>query len=215
MSNHKTKEMKRSITFLSAFLLVILLAAPFAASANRYEKRVNKKIEQANYCDFGHECTTVNFGCPFSCASLINANEEDEIHDLIYELIDEGKIRECERKCNPATDMYSRNVVCKMQKCTIPDSEMMVDLVPCIPLRQVLSEEVESNNFCNKDSDCSKKNNLIRCPFSCDTSISSYLGYNDSLKSVITGYYEKCGECPESCEQEGKAKCVENKCTLQ
>jgi hypothetical protein len=47
------------------------------------EEKVERRIEDANYCDAVDECVAVSPGCPLGCVRLINRAEEAEIQALI------------------------------------------------------------------------------------------------------------------------------------
>lgn len=65
------------------FVFLILVSLLFLSSCNLEEKRIEKEIEAANYCDFESDCVDVGGKCPFGCYILVNKDKADYIKALV------------------------------------------------------------------------------------------------------------------------------------
>jgi hypothetical protein len=81
------------------------------------ENDVKRDIEAANYCDADRDCIIVSFGCPFGCASYVNAgaNLTKIRGDVERYNLCTGAV--CEYKC-----MQPKDPVCSGGKCIDPSS---------------------------------------------------------------------------------------------
>jgi hypothetical protein len=108
------------------------------------EARVQKEIDEANYCSTADDCVLVGSKCPFDCYIYANKTEADRIKGLV-----DGFESTCQYSC-----LQSFGVTCTEEK-------------KCAP---IVTPPAEGNPgaACTQDSDCiTPMNYMIRsvCPF--------------------------------------------------
>lgn len=129
---------------LSSTLTISVATISLVLAGCSAEARVQKEIDQANYCAAADDCVLVGSKCPFDCYIYANKNEADRIKGLVDEFDST-----CEYSC-----LQSFGVTCTEEK-------------KCAP---IVSPPPEGNPgaACTQDSECiTPMDYLIRsvCPY--------------------------------------------------